>query len=119
MCAHVSNYVSEFACHVHAASVSGVQLALCLLLLTIFSSITSHLPSLLQSVLPIRSMPALYASCCTVLRYFSKYCKIKDVFFLLCVCVFFLMYYWCENHSKPVTVQVYVLTGCVCALSPI
>ena len=32
------------------------------------------------------------------------YCKIKNVFFIFCVCLFF-MYYLCEKYYKPITVQ--------------
>ena len=32
----------------------------------------------------------LYASCCTVLLYISKYCEMKNIFFIFHV---FLMYY--------------------------
>ena len=34
------------------------------------------------------------------------YCKIKNVFFIFCVC--FLMYYLCEKYYKPITVQYYI-----------
>ena len=47
---------------------------------------------------------SLYASCCTVRLYFSRYCKIKNVLFF--------MYYLCEKHYKPITVQHYT-TDCV------
>ena len=59
----------------------------------------SHLSSLLQLV----TLPAcsLDASCCTILLYFSRYFKIKNVLFF---CLFFV-YYLCEKHYKAITVQ--------------
>ena len=70
-----------------------LQLALRLLLLTILQ--LYHLPPPLpppvsnSSCLFTRCQP-LYASCCTVLLYFSRYCtvRIKNVFFIFCVCFF-------------------------------
>ena len=35
------------------------------------------------------------------------YYKIKNVFFIFCVCLFF-MYYLCETYDKPITVQYYL-----------
>ena len=52
---------------------------------------------------PLHSMPqSLHAGSCTVLLYFSKYCKIK-MFFSFCVFVF--MYYVCEKYYKRLAVQ--------------
>ena len=45
----------------------------------------------------------LYASCCTVLLYISKYCEMKNIFFIFHV---FLMYYQCEKDYKPIVLQV-------------
>ena len=39
------------------------------------------------------------------------YCKIKNVFFIFCVCLF-VMYYLCVKFYKPVTVQ-YCITDCI------
>ena len=39
------------------------------------------------------------------------YCKIKNVIFIFCVCLFF-MYYLCEKYYKPITVQ-YCIADCV------
>ena len=86
-----------------------LQLALRLLLLTILQ--LYHLPTPLpppvsnSSCLFTRCQP-LYASCCTVL-FKVLYCKIKNVFFTFCVCLFF-MYYLCEKYYKPITVQYYI-----------
>ena len=60
---------------------------------------TSSLSSNQKLFLPVHLVPALYASCWTVLLYFSRYCTIK----LFCVCLF-LMYYLCEKYYKPITV---------------
>ena len=35
------------------------------------------------------------------------YCKIKNVSFIFCVCLFF-MYYLCEKYYKPFTVRYYI-----------
>ena len=35
------------------------------------------------------------------------YCKIKNVFFIFCDCLFF-MYYLCEKYYKPTTVKYYI-----------
>ena len=69
-----------------------------------FSSPISHLLSLLQSVaLPACSLDASLCMAAAVLQYFSRHCKIKDVFFILCV-FFFLVYYLCEKYYKPIPV---------------
>ena len=66
----------------------------------------SALPSAHPSTLPPTLPPAvsnssclftqcqpLSVSCGTVLLYYSKYCKIKNVFFILCVC-FYVLFVW-------------------------
>ena len=35
------------------------------------------------------------------------YCKIRNIFFIFCVC-FLCTYYVCEKHYKPITVQYYI-----------
>ena len=54
----------------------------------------------------------LYASCCPVLLYFSRYCTIKMFIFSVC---FLCMYYWCEKDYKLIAVQYHraVLVGCL------
>ena len=42
----------------------------------------------------------------SVLLYFSRYCTIKNVFFIF-VCIF-KMSYLCEKHYKLITIQYYV-----------
>ena len=73
-----------------------------------FSSTISHLVCLLQPVtlLTCSLDVALYASCCTVLFHFSRYCKIKKMFYFLCFLVF--MYNLYEKYYKPITVQNYI-----------
>ena len=84
-------------------STSGVSkiAALRLLLLTILQ--LYHLPPPLpppvsnSSCLFTRCQP-LYASCCTVLLYFSRYCTVRlKMFYFLC---FFFMYYLCEKYYR-------------------
>ena len=83
-------HVSGIRCH--------VQLALCLLLLTILQ--LYHLPPPLpppvsnSSCLFTRCQP-LYASCCTVLLYFSGYCTVRlKMFSLFFVFVFYVSFVW-------------------------
>ena len=52
----------------------------------------------------------LYASCCTVLLYFSRYCTVRLKMFVFCVS-FSYMYYLCEKYYTPVTVQYYLADG--------
>ena len=73
-----------------------------------FSSAISHLLSLLQSVTLLAC--SLGASPCVpavVLHYCTSQdsvCKIKNISFVLCVCLLF-MYYLCAKYYKPITVQ--------------
>ena len=42
---------------------------------------------------------------------FSKilYCKVRNVYFIFCVCICLLfVYYLCEKYYKPIIVQCYV-----------
>ena len=90
-----------------------LQLAPHLLLLTIFrlySLPLLRLPSVSNSSYWFNGCQPLYASCCTVLLYFSRYCTIRFKMFRFCVC--FLMYYLCEKSYKAITVQ-YCLADCV------
>ena len=48
-------------------------------------------------------MPAVVQYYCNIL-FKVLYCKIKNVFFIFCVCLSF-MYYLCEKYYKLVTVQ--------------
>ena len=49
----------------------------------------------------------LYASCCrTIVLFKVLCCKILNVFFIFCVCLFFI-YYLCEKYYKPIMVQYY------------
>ena len=43
----------------------------------------------------------------TIVLFKVLYCKIKNVFFIFCVCLLF-MYYLCKNYYKPITVQHYI-----------
>ena len=62
-----------------------------------------------SSCLFTRCQP-LYANCCTVLLYFSRYCTVRlKMFYFLCL---FFRYYLCEKYYKPITVQYYV-SDCV------
>ena len=75
----------------------------------------SYLLSLLQSVnfscLFTQCQP-LYASCCTVLPYFSRYCTVRLKCFIFCVCLFF-MYYLYEKYCKPIITVQYYIADCV------
>ena len=46
----------------------------------------------------------------TTILFKVLYCKIKNVFFIFCVC--FFMYYLCEKYYKLITVQYYI-ANCV------
>ena len=50
-----------------------------------FSSIISHLLSLLQSCLITWCQP-LYASCCSLLLYCSRHCTVSLKMFIVCIC---------------------------------
>ena len=88
-----------------------LQLALRLLLLTILQ--LCHLPPPLpppvsnSSCLFTQCQP-LYASCCTVLLNFSRYCTVRLKMFSLFLVSLFFMYYLCEKYYKPITVQYYI-----------
>ena len=101
---HTNLQVSNFercrhALH-HCQVWAKLQLALPLLVLTVLQ--LSHLPSLLlppvsdASWLFIQCQP-LYASCCTLLLYFSRY-YLENVF----LCLFFICYL-CEKNYKILT----------------
>ena len=62
-----------------------LKLVLYLLLLTILQLYRLPAPVSNSSCL-FTWCQSLYASCCTVLLYFSRYCKIKNVFFIFGVC---------------------------------
>ena len=66
---------------------------------------TSSPSSSQQLFLPVHSMPApvCQPSYCTTVLFKVLYCKMKNVFFIFCVCLFF-MYYLCERYYKPLTV---------------
>ena len=86
-----------------------MQLALHLLLLTILQlyRLPPPLPTPVSNsaCLFTRCQP-LYASCCTGLLYFSRYCTVRfKMFYFLCL---FFMYYLCEKYYKPITVQYYI-----------
>ena len=90
-----------------------LQLALHLLWMTILQ--LYHLPppvpaSVSNSSCLFTWCQPLYASCYTVL-FKVLYCKIKNVFFISCVHLFF-MYYLCEKYYTPITVQYYI-ANCV------
>ena len=77
-----------------------LQFALCLLLLTILAELY-HLPPPLpppvsnSSCLFTRCQPlVLYASCCTVLLYFSRYCTVRLKMFSFSVFVFDVLFVW-------------------------
>ena len=65
-----------------------------------------HLPALHPP--PVRNSSCLftwcqplYASCCTVPLYFSRYCTVRFKVFAFCVACF-LMNYLCEKYYKPI-----------------
>ena len=60
---------------------------------------------------PFTQGQPLYASCCTVLLYFSRYCaiRLKMIFYFLCLC---FMYYLCEKYYNPIIV-LYCIADCV------
>ena len=58
-----------------------------------------------------RACQPLYASCCTVLLYFSRYCTVRLKMFIFCVC-FLWTYYLCEKYYKPITVW-YNIADCI------
>ena len=81
-----------------------------------FSSTISHLLSILKSITllacsldvsPCIPAAVLYS---TVL-FKILYCKIRNVSFIFCICLFF-MYYLCEEHYKLITMQ-YHIANCV------
>ena len=83
-----------------------LQLALCLLLLTILR--LCHHPALPSP--PVSNSSCLFPRCqplcasyCTTVLFKVLYCKIKNVLF----CVFFA-YYLYEKYHKPITVQYYM-----------
>ena len=45
----------------------------------------------------------LCASCCAVLLCFSRYCKIKNILFILCVC-FYVLFVWKLLYTQYSTV---------------
>ena len=55
---------------------------------------------------PFTPCQPLHAGCCTVLLHFSRSCTIRLKCFFF-VCVYFLMYYFCEKYYKPLSVQYY------------
>ena len=97
-------------CHQRQAWVK-LQLGFHLLLLTIVQ--LYHLPLPLPPPVSNSSCPFtwcqhLYASCCTVLLYFSRYYTVRlKMFSLFFVCLFF-MYYLCEKYYKPIRIQYYI-----------
>ena len=86
-----------------------LQLALCLLLLTILQLQRLPPPVSNSSCLFAQCQP-LYVSCCSVLLYSSRSCTIRlkmvSLFFM------FVMHYLCEEYYKPGKVQ-YHTANCV------
>ena len=95
-------------CHQNQAWVK-LQLALHLLLLIIFH--LYPLPPLLPQVSNFSCLfirwQTLYASWCTILLYFFRYCTIRFKIFSCFLCLFF-MYYLYEKYYKLITVQYYI-----------
>jgi len=93
--------------HQHQVWVT-LQLALPLLLVMILQlyhfSPPLPPPIRISSCLLTQWQP-LYASCCIVLLYFSRYSTARLKMFF----VFFLMYYLCERYYKPFTVKYYIV----------
>ena len=71
----------------------------------------SALPSPTSSSCLFTRCQPLYASCYTVLLYFSRYCTVRLKMFSLFLCLF-VTYYLCEKYYKPITVQ-YCIADCV------
>ena len=95
-------------------STSGVKLQLAFHLLMLGILRLYHLPPPLCSVsnsacLSTPCQP-LYASCCTVLLYLSRFFTVRFKMFSFFVFVF--MHYLCEKYYKPITVQT-ILANCV------
>ena len=95
-------------CHQRHAWVK-LQLALSFLLLMILQ--LYHIPPPLpppvsnSSCLFTQCQP-LYASCCILPLYFSRYCTVRlKMFYFLYL---FFMYYLCKKYYKPITVQYYI-----------
>ena len=69
---------------------------------------TSLAPPVSNSSWLLTCCQPLYASCCTVLLYFSEYCKIENV----CFCVYSFLcinaYYLFEKYYNPTTVLYYI-----------
>ena len=84
-----------------------LQLALCLLLLTIFPlySLPPPLPP------PVSNSSCLFTRCqpldasCTAPLFFSRYCAVRLKMFFSIFCVFF--HVLCEKSYKPITGQYY------------
>ena len=75
-----------------------LQLVLCLLLLTVLQlyHLSSPLPPPVSNSSGLFTWcQALYANHCTILHFFSRYCKIMSL-------LLFKMYYLCEKYYKPI-----------------
>ena len=90
---------------------------LLLMTLQLYHFLPPIFPPVSNSSCLYTSCQPLYASCCTVLLYFSRYSTVRlknCFFFVLYVFVCFLMclffvYYLCEKYFKSVTTQDYVV----------
>ena len=74
---------------------------LCLLLLLILQlcHLLPSLPPPVSNFLSAHSVPALYASYCVVVLYFSRHCTVRlNTFYFLLI----FMYYLCEKYHKSI-----------------
>ena len=72
-----------------------------------FTSTISYLSPLLSDSSCLFTRCQLpYASCCTLLLYFSRYCTAR--FKMFSFCGFFCVYYLCEKYYKPITIRYYI-----------
>ena len=92
--------MSGVHCHVRASST--VVVLLCTLLCsTAWSTAIQYL------YFKPRMFGSVKAAVRSLVLFKVSYCKIKNVFFIFCVCVF--MYYLCEKYYKLIIVQYYMV----------
>ena len=83
-----------------------LPLSLMLMILHFYHLLSPLLPLVINSFLPVHSMPALVCQLLylTTVLFTILYCKIIFFFFF----VFVFMYYLYEEYCKPTTVQYYI-----------
>ena len=113
MCVHTPDHVSQFMCPLYIVTcVPPLQcLRFCTGPLSPLAADPSALPS--PRPLPLISNSSylftwcqpLYAGCCTILLYFSRYCSVKNVFIIF-VFVSNALFAW--KYYKSITAQYYI-----------